>query len=253
LRAPSPALVISLAALFVALGGTTYAAVGLPKNSVGSRQLKKNAVTSAKIKNGAVTARKIDKKGLEVPNAAHAKAADALGGHAARYFLPAGGTAANSSELGGSAAGSFQSRVTGACSGSSGIAAIAAAGTVTCAGVQFYSGRLVETPPLTGNPTFLTIPGVAHVVALNCSGSAANAELENDAFGTTDLWASSDTNYVGTNWTAGNTPPAATDGATFHLGEGSGPGARVITVTISTEATGSTCVYQGTAEVVDAN
>jgi hypothetical protein len=34
LRTPSPAFVISLIALFVALGGTTYAATSLPKNSV---------------------------------------------------------------------------------------------------------------------------------------------------------------------------------------------------------------------------
>ena len=69
LRAPSPALVISLAALFVALGGTTYAATSLPRNSVGTEQLKKNAVTAAKIRNRAVTASKIDPTGLVVPNA----------------------------------------------------------------------------------------------------------------------------------------------------------------------------------------
>jgi hypothetical protein len=48
-KAPSPALVISLIALFVALGGTTYAATSLPKNSVGTAQLKKGAVTKQKI------------------------------------------------------------------------------------------------------------------------------------------------------------------------------------------------------------
>ena len=58
--APSPALVVSAVALFVALGGTTYAAVSVPKNSVGTAQLKNNAVTAPKIKNGAVTAEKID-------------------------------------------------------------------------------------------------------------------------------------------------------------------------------------------------
>ncbi len=54
-RRPSPALIISLIALFVALGGTGYAAVHLGKNTVGTRQLKKNAVTSAKVKNGSLT------------------------------------------------------------------------------------------------------------------------------------------------------------------------------------------------------
>jgi hypothetical protein len=54
LRAPSPAFVISLVALFVALGGTTYAATSLPKNSVGTKQIKNNAVTSKKIARGAI-------------------------------------------------------------------------------------------------------------------------------------------------------------------------------------------------------
>jgi len=45
---PSPALVISLIALFVALGGTSYAAITtLPKNSVGTAQSENGAVTSA--------------------------------------------------------------------------------------------------------------------------------------------------------------------------------------------------------------
>jgi len=58
-RRPSPALIISLIALLVALGGTSYAAFKLPKNSVGTKQLKNNAVTRRKIKNGAVTQRKL--------------------------------------------------------------------------------------------------------------------------------------------------------------------------------------------------
>ncbi len=47
---PSPALVISLIALFVALGGTSYAAItSLPANSVGTPQLKNGAVKAAKL------------------------------------------------------------------------------------------------------------------------------------------------------------------------------------------------------------
>ena len=46
---PSPAMVIACIALGVALGGTSVAAIqALPKNSVGTKQLKKNAVTSPK-------------------------------------------------------------------------------------------------------------------------------------------------------------------------------------------------------------
>lgn len=104
LRAPSPALVISLLALFVALGGTTYAATSLPKNSVGTRQLKRNAVTSPKIKKGAVTAAKINTRGLTVPNALHATSADSAT-HAASADSATSATdatnAANAGELGG--------------------------------------------------------------------------------------------------------------------------------------------------------
>jgi hypothetical protein len=42
---PSPAMVVASIALTVALGGTSYAAIRLPKNSVGTKQLRKNAVT----------------------------------------------------------------------------------------------------------------------------------------------------------------------------------------------------------------
>jgi hypothetical protein len=44
--------VIACIALAVALGGTSYAAVGLPAGSVSTAQLKANSVTSVKVKNG---------------------------------------------------------------------------------------------------------------------------------------------------------------------------------------------------------
>jgi len=50
---------LALLALFVALGGTSYAAVQLPANSVGTRQLKAGAVTGAKIRSDAVTSAKL--------------------------------------------------------------------------------------------------------------------------------------------------------------------------------------------------
>jgi len=45
--------VLSCLALFVALGGASYAATQLPKNSVGSKQIKKEAVTPAKLSKSA--------------------------------------------------------------------------------------------------------------------------------------------------------------------------------------------------------
>src|SRR5436305_2880600 len=51
---------ISYLALFVALGGTSYAAINLPAGSVGPRQLKNGAVTTSKLANGSVTPKKLD-------------------------------------------------------------------------------------------------------------------------------------------------------------------------------------------------
>ena len=48
--------VIATIALFIALGGASYAATQLPKNSVGSKQLKRNAVNGAKVKPGSLPA-----------------------------------------------------------------------------------------------------------------------------------------------------------------------------------------------------
>src|SRR5437868_6266284 len=54
---PSPALVISIAALVVAMAGTGYAAITIPAHSVGHRQLKRNAVTTVNVRDGSLLAR----------------------------------------------------------------------------------------------------------------------------------------------------------------------------------------------------
>lgn len=56
LRKPTYAEVVATLALFIALGGASYAAIQIPKNSVGTRQLKKNAVNSAKVRNRSLLA-----------------------------------------------------------------------------------------------------------------------------------------------------------------------------------------------------
>jgi hypothetical protein len=53
--------VMTALALFLAIGGVSYAATQLPKNAVGAKQLKKNAVTGAKIKKQTITAAKVKK------------------------------------------------------------------------------------------------------------------------------------------------------------------------------------------------
>jgi hypothetical protein len=59
LPAPSPATGVSMIALFVALGGSAYAAFDLPSNSVGTKQLKNGAVTTKKLANNALTSEKV--------------------------------------------------------------------------------------------------------------------------------------------------------------------------------------------------
>jgi hypothetical protein len=93
---------LALLALFVALGGTSVAASNalLPKNSVGTKQLKKNAVTAVKIKNANVTGAKVRNNSLTgadvlesslgtVPSAANADHATSAG--SAAPSGPAGG------------------------------------------------------------------------------------------------------------------------------------------------------------------
>ena len=52
----TPSLVISVRALFVALGGVSYAAIKIPQNSVGNTQLRKDAVTSTTVKDRSLLA-----------------------------------------------------------------------------------------------------------------------------------------------------------------------------------------------------
>ena len=81
--------VLSTLCLFLVLGGGAWAATKLPKNSVGTPQLKANAVTGAKVKNGSLTGADVQASTLgKVPqatsaesatNASHATSADSAG------------------------------------------------------------------------------------------------------------------------------------------------------------------------------
>jgi len=80
-------MVVSVIALIVALGGTSYAALSLPKNSVSTKQLKKNAVTNSKIKNNAVTGSKVKNGSL---TGSDLKNGSVTGSKIAAGTLPAG-------------------------------------------------------------------------------------------------------------------------------------------------------------------
>ena len=64
-RRPSHATVAAYMALFIALGGTSYAAVKLPRNSVGASQIKAGGVGSSEVKNRSL--RKVDFKASDLP------------------------------------------------------------------------------------------------------------------------------------------------------------------------------------------
>ena len=163
---------IALVALFVALGGTAYAATALPAGSVGTRQLKTAAVTSAKIQTSAVNSAKVADNAItgsdvlesslgQVPSAANAvTAADAT--HATNAD-----TASNANAVGGiSPADLLQG------------------------GGSILNARLTE-PLNSGNGAILSVPGFGSIEASTGAGGIPNYRLfwRNGLSGTTvDAW-----------------------------------------------------------------
>src|SRR3954454_8919669 len=95
--------VTSLLALFVALGGTGYAAITLPRNSVGSKQIRTGAVGSSELRKGAVRSSDVRDRSVRLRDIS-TSARDSLRGQTGatgpagppgptfRAAVPAGGT-----------------------------------------------------------------------------------------------------------------------------------------------------------------
>jgi hypothetical protein len=171
---PSPALVVSVIALVAALGGTSYAALSLPKNSVGTKQLKNNAVTTKKIKNGAVTGSKIANNTITggkiklstvgtVPSANHANSANNATNATNATTAATAGSANSATGLAGPLASAQTLRGT---FGVAGHKAATAASFVSEQGVTFQL-------PLAASPAFNYVaPGGASTA--QCPGSFNN-------------------------------------------------------------------------------
>lgn len=89
--------VCSVTALFIALGGSSYAALRLPQNSVGSRQIVSRGVQHSDIARGAVT-------GANVRDGTLSNSDFEGGGVAFPEFLPRGATLIGNYSAGGEAA-----------------------------------------------------------------------------------------------------------------------------------------------------
>jgi hypothetical protein len=191
---------IALLALFVALGGTGYAATGFPANVIGAKQLKRNAVTTPKIKNRAITGAKVAKDAItgthiresslgKVRSAAHAdtatsattataaanatnatNAVNATNATNATKATKAEGAdyATDAEKLDGLAASAYQRRVIGSCPDGTGISAIAPSGSVACTTPVKPISKVVPNDSV--DDTLSPLPNLA--IGINCNHGA---------------------------------------------------------------------------------
>ena len=129
---------VGYAALFVALGGSAYAAVRLPTNSVGTKQLRTGSVTGNKVARHTLTATNLGADSVGSSQLARgAVTNDKLARSSLSVTAGTGLKGGGPTALGGSTTlsvdpAAFQSRVTGSCSTGRAIASVAQNGTVGC-------------------------------------------------------------------------------------------------------------------------
>lgn len=164
-RGPSPAMLVALLALFVALGGSSYAAIrigaaNLRTGAVGSRAIANNSIRATDIRNGQVTGRDvkdasvtradIDATGLRAATAGVATTARSADSARSADTARVAGSAGDADRLDGLDATDFTRR---ACESRTG----AIRGAVTIAAAAGFSGTFT---PVTG---------------YNCSGGTIEA------------------------------------------------------------------------------
>src|SRR4030088_1681638 len=107
----SPAMIVALIALFVALSGTTFAVTRLPSRSVGSSQIKSKAVITRTLKARNVTRTKIARNAIDSSLVQN----DSLRGtdilEASLGTVPSASKAANADRVGGLSVQKFSFRV----------------------------------------------------------------------------------------------------------------------------------------------
>lgn len=159
---------VAYIALFVALGGTGLAASSaVPRNSVGTDQLKNRAVTGAKV-------------GLHTLTGANVAKSTLTGFNIKSSTL---GLVPNAARVGGLSAASLQRRVTGKCSGGQAIAAVLAAGKVTCQSVitGVTAGTGLTGGGTSGDVSLAVDPTVVQArVTSTCAAGRAMSSIKQD-------------------------------------------------------------------------
>lgn len=187
---------VAYVALFVALGGTGLAASAVvPRNSVGTAQLRSRAVTGSKIALHTVT-------GANVANAS------LTGINIKSSTL---GTVPNAARLGGLAALKFQRAISDRCHSGQAIQTVSGLGRVTCQTVGSITGVTAATGltggGTTGNVSLAVDPTVVQArVASSCGAGRAVSSIRQDgsiACHTTDV-----TQFMGGTGTALLSPTA---------------------------------------------
>ena len=159
--------VMATIAVFIALGGSSYAALSLPRNSVGSAQLKREGVRSSDVKNRTLRARDLSPRARRFLRGRQGPAGPAgpPGASAARYFaaVSSSGTLVRGNATSGGSAGGTGSYVIGFAENVSACAFSATLGTTDGAGtapgritVRDAGGQVgVQTYDADGNPADL--------------------------------------------------------------------------------------------------
>jgi len=191
-RRPSTGTVVALIALFVALGGVSYAAAtitgaDIKNGSITGKDVKNGSLTGKDVKKGSLTAKQIKSgslTGKQVKDGsltgADVKTGSLTGTQVKASTLGQVPSAANADRLGGKTASDFQTRlrwilVQGTTTGANVLADSGGFGTVTRTGTGVYSvdaGQSVVRHSLTA--TLNINGGAGFVDVAPCGGSANN-------------------------------------------------------------------------------
>lgn len=178
---------IAYTALFVALSGTAFAAASaVPKNSVGTAQLKNRAVTGAKVAKATLTGANIKSSTL--------------------------GTVPNADRLGGVSAASFQHAITGRCAKGRAVQSVAPQGTVTCQSVggiaRVIAGTGLTAGGTSGSVSLAVNPKVVQArVKASCGAGRAMSTIKPD--GTVRCHTADETQMMGGTGAATLSPTSA--------------------------------------------